>query len=76
VAVDVEPVEGELQLVHHPGEVTRRAHRVRVEIDERQRGERLAAAGAPVAWDDALPGARRFYTEDPWGNRLELLAAA
>jgi catechol 2,3-dioxygenase-like lactoylglutathione lyase family enzyme len=37
-------------------------------------GERLEAAGAPVDWDDALPGVRRFYTADPWGNRLELLA--
>lgn len=35
---------------------------------------RLAAAGAPVTWDRALDGVRRFYTEDPWGNRLELLA--
>jgi catechol 2,3-dioxygenase-like lactoylglutathione lyase family enzyme len=35
---------------------------------------RLAAAGAPVEWDDAVPGVRRFYTADPWGNRLELLA--
>jgi catechol 2,3-dioxygenase-like lactoylglutathione lyase family enzyme len=33
--------------------------------------ERLARAGANVGWDDAIPG--RFYTEDPWGNRLELL---
>ena len=23
--------------------------------------------------DENLPGARRFYTEDPWGNRLEFL---
>ncbi|HSD79559.1 MAG TPA: VOC family protein [Solirubrobacteraceae bacterium] len=36
---------------------------------------RLAAAGAPVRWDDDLPGVRRFHTDDPWGNRLELLAA-
>ena len=34
---------------------------------------RLAEAGAPVRWDDELPGIRRFYSEDPWGNRLELL---
>jgi catechol 2,3-dioxygenase-like lactoylglutathione lyase family enzyme len=34
--------------------------------------ERLASAGAPVHWDDRLPGVMRFYTEDPWGNRLEL----
>jgi catechol 2,3-dioxygenase-like lactoylglutathione lyase family enzyme len=36
--------------------------------------DRLAAAGADVRWDDALADARRFYTRDPWGNRLELLA--
>jgi catechol 2,3-dioxygenase-like lactoylglutathione lyase family enzyme len=35
--------------------------------------ERLTSAGAPVHWDDELPGVARFYTEDPWGNRLELL---
>ncbi len=35
---------------------------------------RLADAGAPVMWDEALPGVSRFYTQDPWGNRLELLA--
>jgi catechol 2,3-dioxygenase-like lactoylglutathione lyase family enzyme len=35
---------------------------------------RLRAAGAPVTWDDRLPGHRRFFTADPWGNRLELLA--
>jgi hypothetical protein len=35
--------------------------------------ERLGAGGAPVRWDRSLP-VRRFYTEDPWGNRLELLA--
>ena len=34
---------------------------------------RLQAAGAPVQWDEALPGVRRFYTADPWGNRVELL---
>ena len=34
---------------------------------------RLSAAGREVQWDDALPGIRRFYTADPWGNRVELL---
>jgi hypothetical protein len=34
---------------------------------------RLDEAGEQVEWDDALPGVRRFYTADPWGNRLELL---
>lgn len=35
---------------------------------------RLAAAGSEVRWDDAIDGVRRFYCEDPWGNRIELLA--
>ncbi|GAA4961809.1 VOC family protein [Streptomyces heliomycini] len=34
---------------------------------------RLAAHGAPVTWDDDLPGHRRFHSEDPVGNRLEFL---
>jgi catechol 2,3-dioxygenase-like lactoylglutathione lyase family enzyme len=34
---------------------------------------RLQSAGAKVLWDDALDGVRRFYSEDPWGNRIELL---
>ena len=36
--------------------------------------ERLAAAGAEVRWDDRLPGARRFYSFDPAGNRVEFLS--
>lgn len=35
----------------------------------------LADAGAPVTWDSELTGVRRFFTADPFGNRLELLAA-
>ncbi|GHH87381.1 glyoxalase [Streptomyces capitiformicae] len=34
---------------------------------------RLARCGAPVTWDDGLPGCRRFYSEDSVGNRLEFL---
>ena len=34
---------------------------------------RVEAAGFPVAWDDELPGFRRFYTADGAGNRVELL---
>ncbi len=39
---------------------------------------RLTAAGADVTWaeDTDVPGARRFYVHDPWGNRLELVASA
>jgi catechol 2,3-dioxygenase-like lactoylglutathione lyase family enzyme len=34
---------------------------------------RLGAASAPVLFDDDFPGMRRFYSEDPYGNRLEFL---
>ena len=33
--------------------------------------ERLSEAGISCAWDDALGGIKRFYADDPWGNRLE-----
>jgi hypothetical protein len=35
---------------------------------------RLEDAGERVEWDDSLQAVRRFYTTDPWGNRLELVA--
>ncbi len=35
--------------------------------------DRLRAEGAPVRFDGDFPGMRRFYTEDPHGNRLEFL---
>lgn len=34
---------------------------------------RLAAAGRPVMWDGELGTIRRLFTEDPFGNRIELL---
>jgi catechol 2,3-dioxygenase-like lactoylglutathione lyase family enzyme len=36
--------------------------------------ERLRAADIPVAEDVSLPGLRRCFVPDPWGNRIELLA--
>lgn len=34
----------------------------------------LAARLSNVTWDTALPDRRRFFTEDPFGNRLEFVA--
>ena len=36
---------------------------------------RLGARRVKTTDDDALPNVRRFYAEDPWGNRLEFLEA-
>ncbi|HEY5332248.1 MAG TPA: VOC family protein [Solirubrobacterales bacterium] len=57
-------------------EPARKAH-VALRVGAAELGDlaqRLAAAGAPVTWDESLPGEPRFYSEDPWGNRIELLA--
>ena len=37
---------------------------------------RLVAGGHEVSWADPaeIPGTSRFFVDDPWGNRLELLA--
>jgi catechol 2,3-dioxygenase-like lactoylglutathione lyase family enzyme len=37
--------------------------------------ERLQDAGEQVLWDQGLAGVRRFYSQDPWGNRIEFLSA-
>lgn len=73
--------DGDQQLhvgVEQPFAAARRAHpalRVaRGHLDAL--ASRLTQAGAPVRWDDAIPGTRRLFTDDPWGNRIELVQAS
>jgi catechol 2,3-dioxygenase-like lactoylglutathione lyase family enzyme len=66
--------------IHVSGEegftAPRRAHPA-IRVDDLDRlAAALAAAGCPVEWDERWPGMRRFYTRDPFGNRLELLTGA
>ena len=35
--------------------------------------ERLRAAGVEFTEDNMIPGLRRCYVADPWGNRIELV---
>ncbi len=35
--------------------------------------KRLIDSGIDSNWDSTLPNLRRFYANDPWGNRLEFL---
>jgi catechol 2,3-dioxygenase-like lactoylglutathione lyase family enzyme len=62
--------------VQEPFSPARKAHpalRVRAhELDAL--ALRLAEAGSEVIWDEELPDVRRFFSEDPWGNRIELMA--
>src|SRR5262245_30723344 len=51
----------------------RKAHPAFLGADLEGARRELAAAGAPVVPDDTLPDVRRFYTADPFGNRIELI---
>jgi catechol 2,3-dioxygenase-like lactoylglutathione lyase family enzyme len=69
--------EQELHLgIEEPFTPARKAHPgLRVEPGELDAlATRLTVAGAPVDWDDRYPGVRRFYTADPFGNRIEIFA--
>jgi catechol 2,3-dioxygenase-like lactoylglutathione lyase family enzyme len=43
------------------------------DLDELRR--RLRSAGVEVREDESIPGASRFYADDPFGNRLEFRQA-
>jgi len=51
----------------------RKAHPALLVEDLPALARRLSAAGCPVIDDEPLTGYRRLYTEDPFGNRIELL---
>lgn len=53
----------------------RKAHPGLVVVGLDDLAGRLRAAGVDVTFDDAIPGVRRLYTADPFGNRLELREA-
>ncbi|MGH8958125.1 MAG: VOC family protein [Acidimicrobiia bacterium] len=50
----------------HPALLTQGLHELR---------RRLLDGGVEVVDDEALPGYERFYTSDPFGNRLEFVEA-
>ncbi len=53
----------------------RKAHPCLLVTDVDAVAEAVAAAGGQVRWDDNIPGVRRFHTDDPVGNRIELQQA-
>jgi catechol 2,3-dioxygenase-like lactoylglutathione lyase family enzyme len=59
-----------VQAAHAPA---RKAHPAFAASDLDALAARLEAAGHRVRWDDTLGGVRRFYVDDPWGNRIEIL---
>lgn len=62
--------------VEEPFSPAKKAH-VAYEVENLDEvAELLKAAGFMVKPDNRLPGYRRFYTEDPFGNRVEILTPA
>jgi catechol 2,3-dioxygenase-like lactoylglutathione lyase family enzyme len=51
----------------------RKAHPALTATHIDELASRLVAAGAIVDWNDDINGVRRFYTADPFGNRLEIV---
>ena len=61
--------------VDEPFAPARKAHPGLVADDLDALAGRLHEAGHDVTFDDAIPGARRFHVNDPFGNRLEIREA-
>jgi catechol 2,3-dioxygenase-like lactoylglutathione lyase family enzyme len=61
--------------VEEPFAPARKAHPGLVADDLDTLAERLRDAGHDVAFDEAIPGTRRFHVADPFGNRLEIRRA-
>ena len=51
----------------------RKAHPAFIVDDLDALASRLQAEDFEVKWDEALPDRRRFYTTDPFGNRIEFM---
>lgn len=61
--------------VESPFQPQRKAHVAIVVEDLDKLAATLTAANYLVRWDDALVDRRRFYTDDPFGNRIEFIAS-
>jgi catechol 2,3-dioxygenase-like lactoylglutathione lyase family enzyme len=60
--------------VEDPFRPARKAHPALLVDDLAAAETAVREAGQPVSVETQLEGYRRFYTEDPFGNRVEILA--
>ncbi len=61
--------------VEEPFLPARKAHPCLVVANIDQLAEALQARSYHVSWDDRIPCRRRFFSSDPFGNRLEFVQA-
>lgn len=59
--------------VEEPFVPARKAHPAFLVRDLAALREQLSLAGVALALDESVPGVRRFYANDPFGNRLEFI---
>ena len=59
--------------IEEPFTPQQKAHPALIVEDLVQLAAKLETQGYPVNWDDALPDRKRFYTHDPFGNRIEFM---
>jgi GNAT superfamily N-acetyltransferase len=62
--------------VESPFQPQRKAHPAFLVNDLDALADALASAGVTLRWDESVPDRRRFYADDPFGNRQEFMAAA
>lgn len=51
----------------------KKAHPAFLVDDLAQAEQRLRASGYPITLDKPVEGCERFFTEDPFGNRIEIM---
>jgi catechol 2,3-dioxygenase-like lactoylglutathione lyase family enzyme len=56
-------------------QANKKAHPAFAVFDLANLRKTLTDQGYLILDDDTLPGTRRFYTDDPWGNRIEFVEA-
>lgn len=61
--------------VESPFQPQRKAHPAILVTDLDSLAQTITRANLPIRWDDTVPGRKRFYTDDPFGNRIEFIAA-
>ena len=51
----------------------KKAHPALLVTDLDRLADKIALAGHPVRWDEKIANRRRFFTDDPAGNRIEFI---
>ncbi len=51
----------------------KKAHPALLVTDLDSLADKIALAGHPVRWDEKIANRRRFFTDDPVGNRIEFI---